>query len=333
MTDETSQRATPCVLIPVFNDWDAVGLLLAALDTVFTSRRLPVHVLLVDDASTIPCPAQLGGGPFSFLRKITVLRVRRNLGHQRAIAIGLTFVYARTQEGPVIIMDGDGEDDPADVPRLLDRYFAEGESRVVFAERLKRSESLVFRLGYVAYRWLHRILTGQSVRVGNFSVVPRSLLSALVVVSELWNHYAAAVFRARLPYSTVLTTRAKRLVGKSTMNIPALVVHGISAMSVYSETIGVRLLAGALALGVLAACALAVIVSLRVFTDAALSYWPTAVGVLIVALFNAVMLALVFTFTALLGRQTLSFIPERDYEWFIANTVDIYKGADETAQT
>ena len=77
---------------------------------------------------------------------------------------------------------------------------AEGWTKIVFAERAKRSESLAFRVFYGLYKLVHRVLTGQGVRVGNFSVIPRARLASLVVVSEMWNHYAAAAFASRQPY-------------------------------------------------------------------------------------------------------------------------------------
>ena len=40
----------------------------------------------------------------------------------------------------------------------------------------------------------------------------------LVVVSELWNHYAAAVLRSRIPYAIIPTDRGTRIAGKPTMN-------------------------------------------------------------------------------------------------------------------
>ena len=92
------------------------------------------------------------------------------------------------------MMDGDGEDDPADVPRLLERLKEEGNGKIVFAERPagpSRSGSGSFTC---CIKLLHLVLIGTGVRVGNFSVIPRRRLSSLVVVAEIWNHYAAAGF-------------------------------------------------------------------------------------------------------------------------------------------
>src|SRR4029434_10989959 len=75
-------------------------------------------------------------------------------------------------------------------------------------------------------------------------------LSSLVVASELWNHYAAAVVKLRLPYTSIPTTRGRRASGRSSLDFVALVVHGLSAASVFGDVIGVRL---AIATGLLAA--------------------------------------------------------------------------------
>ena len=67
------------------------------------------------------------------------------LGHQRAIATGLCYAHDHLPAHVVVVMDGDGEDAPQDVPRLLDQVRATDGRKIVFAERTKRSESVVFR--------------------------------------------------------------------------------------------------------------------------------------------------------------------------------------------
>src|SRR5262249_34330459 len=146
----------------------------------------------------------------------------------------------------------------------------------VFAERMKRSESLVFRFFYYLYRHLHFLLTSVRVRVGNFSAIPRQRLESLVAVSELWNHYAAAVFHSRQPYCSIPTQRAHRLSGRSSMNFVSLVAHGLSAISVYREVIGVRLLVLAICLALVAVAGLVTTVFLRLNTNLAIPGWATS---------------------------------------------------------
>ena len=308
------------VLIPVFNDWESLRVLLGQLDEALDRRGVSTRMVVVDDASTTPCPADLLDGRPGLRDRVFVLAMRRNLGHQRAIAIGLAYVHDHVPCDYVVVMDGDGEDAPADVPRLLDECERQGGRAVVFAGRARRSESWPFRIGYFGFRALHRVLTGQRVRVGNFSVVPRSALRRLIVVSELWNHYAAAVFRSRVPYTIIPIDRGRRIAGKPTMNWTALVVHGLSAIAVYSDVLGVRLLTATIVLSVLLVVALATVIAVRLGTSLAVPGWATyAVGLLAAMLLQAVMSLVMFTFFILWNRNSVSFLPVRDYRYFVAS--------------
>ncbi len=314
-------RAGLLVLLPVFNDWAALRKLLAALDGVLAGDGREADVLVVDDGSTQAFDPSAVGPEFRAIRRVDVLHLRRNLGHQRAIAIGLAFVDAeRPACRAVVLMDSDGEDDPADVPRLLARSEEEGGRPIVFAERTKRSESLTFRVFYFLYRRTHRVLTGHSVRVGNFSVIPRDRLSGLAASSELWNHYAAAAFASRQPYVTIPTRRARRLDGRSKMNFVNLVTHGLSAISVYSDAIGVRLLIATSAMIALVVAALGGTLAVRLSTSLAIPGWATtAFGVLLIILLQATMFLFVFSFMILAGRNGAGFLPLRDYAYFVGS--------------
>lgn len=313
-----------CICIPVYNDWESAGLLLDQLDTVAAGMGVPVSVLMVDDGSSEPPPDALRRQP-AHLRSIEVLRLRRNVGHQRAIALGLTFIHELRPCTAVVVMDADGEDAPRDIPALFDRCRREGFRAIVFAARAKRSESPGFRLGYQVYKLLHRILTGRSVEVGNFSVVPWSALQRLVGISEIWNHYAAAVYNARLPVAQVPIPRARRLAGESRMNFVALVTHGLSAISVYSESVGVRMLVATSVVMGLALVALAATIGIRLWTSLAISGWATTaaglLGVLLVNLFLVLTLAVVFV---LQSRDRYSFLPLRDYQHYILETTTLH---------
>ncbi len=314
------------VLIPVFNDWEAAGLLIDALAIELAGRPESVRVLLLDDGSTEPPPAERARPAWARFRRVDALALRRNLGHQRAIAVGLCHVEANVPCGAVVVMDGDGEDAPADVPRLLARLAAEDGRAVVFAERTKRSESLVFRVFYRLYRSLHWALTGIAVRVGNFSAIPFPQLRRLVAVSELWNHYAAAVFKARLPFVMLPTQRAERLAGKSRMNFVSLVMHGLSAISVFSDRVGVRLLIAAGGFFAGAAGLLAALLAFVVAGHSAPAWLaPTALGLL--GLATALILPIgVFVFVVLGGREGSSFLPLRDYVYFVAGSRSLHAG-------
>jgi hypothetical protein len=307
------------LLIPVFNDWHSLDALLRDLDAVLAAREISADLLIVDDCSHTPVPDAFPSVPLRAIVSGHVLRLRRNLGHQRAIAIGLAVIHARDQPGVVVVMDGDGEDRPSDVPILLEEFGRHGGTRIVFAARMRRSENWRFRLFYWMYRVLHLVLTGVSVRVGNFSVLPASALSTLVVVSELWNHYAAAVFKARLLYTTVSLPRGTRYFGHSRMDFTSLAIHGLSAISVFGDIVGGRLLAAAGALGGLAILGLLGVVAIRFGTTLAIPGWATLTGgLLLVLLCQLAVACLLFVFVILAARTSLTFLPIRDYQYFVA---------------
>src|SRR5262249_18203426 len=161
----------------------------------------------------------------------------------------------------------------------------------------------------------------QVYRVGNFSVITRGCLASLVTVSEIWNHYAAAVFKSRQPHAFLPTRRAARLMGRSKMNLTQLVIHGLGAISVYGENVGVRLLVLSSAMIAFSLVGIVVVTAIRLLTTLAIPGWASAmVGNLVLLLFQSVLLSAVFSFIVLSGRQGVSFFPIRDYHPFVSRS-------------
>lgn len=312
------------ILMPLRNDWVSAVELIRRLDKTLETSPSSFHVLLVDDGSIQRAdPAMFG--TYSKIKGIQILRLRRNLGHQRAIAIGLAHLESTSRCDAVLVMDADGEDTPEGVRQLLDTFAAQGGSVTVFAERSRRSESVLFRVFYKLYQITHRCLTGISVRVGNFSILPADHLTTLVVVSETWNHYAAAVFRSRLPFIMVPIPRGYRIAGTSDMNFVSLVGHGLAAISVFGDVVGVRLLVGSIAASLLAGLGMLVVIAIRLFTDLSIPGWATyTTGMLAIVMIQLLAVATSFTFFVLSSRSHIGFIPSRDYSLFVADATDLY---------
>ena len=322
--DRAGERSPLVVLMPVYDDWEAARLLLAELDRELALVGRVADVIVVDDGSISPRPRGFGASSGSAVRRVEVLRLRRNLGHQRALAVGLCFVHARLPECDVVVMDADGEDRASDVPRLLEAFERTSRTRAVFGRRLRRSEGLVFSAFYRLYRLLHRLLTGLPVEVGNFSVVSPDLLSRLVVASELWNHYAASVVKLRLPRDLLDVSRGDRLAGSSKMSFVSLAVHGLGAMSVFAERIGARLLVGASAASGLLGLAVVGLALAPLFADLDFPPWAlVAVGVLVILASQLGMAALIFVFMVLQGRASASFVPARDVAIFVESLEEV----------
>jgi hypothetical protein len=322
LSDQASRRIVIC--IPIYDDWESAAQVIRRLDAALARLSVRADVVLVDDGSKEPPPAWL---PLhaEALGGVEVLRLRRNLGHQRAIAIGLSFIEEQRPCEAVVVMDGDGEDAPEDIGRLIERWEASQRPEcgsVVFAKRGRRFENATFCFFYWLYKIVHRLLTGRPVEVGNFSIIPAEQLNRLVGVSEMWNHYAASVYKARIPCDLVPIDRGRRIAGRSKMNFAGLVTHGLSAMSVFADTVGVRLLLVNLTLAVLSVAGLAAVAVIRLATHLAIPGWATvAAGCLLIILLQAFLMSLVFVFIILQGRQGSAFLPIRDYRYFV-RTVD-----------
>jgi hypothetical protein len=321
------------IVIPVFNDWAAVRTLLGKLDDLIVRHQMSASVLLVDDGSNVRWQESGEFAPLVAIQRVDILCLRRNLSHQRAICVGLVYAHTHYPESSVIVMDGDGEDKPSDIPALMAAFAADQCRSIVFAKRQRRSESLAFRAGYAAYRYVHRVLTGHSVRFGNFSVLSPEHVSRLVVTCETWNHYAAAVVVSRIPYLLVPTERGKRLDGKSSMNTLALMVHGLSAVSVYSEVVSVRLLIAMSLLSLFCSLCIAGVIVVRLATSLAVPGWATfTTGLLVIVLLQIMTVSLFFVFGILRDRSRPEFVPLRDCPLFVAGTYSVLVRAKAAAR-
>lgn len=308
------------ILSGVFNDWAAAEKLLVLIDRELGRSNLSADILLVNDGSTQAQPESLKSDGLKSIKSIQVLQLRNNLGHQRAIAVGLSYVYENKPCDAVVVMDADGEDEPADIVRLVKARQDEPEDCIIFAKRTKRSEGLFFTIFYNLYRWFFRRMTGTNIHFGNFSIVPFNFLGKIVVDVNLWNHYAAAMSSSRLLLKTIPSRRGKRLCGKSKLNFTALVIHGLSAMSCYNEIIAARMLFGAVVAIFIFVAGVFGIIAIKLFTDLAIAGWATyTIGILTIISLQVLLLSMTFMFTLLGNRKNQPFIPLRDYRNFIAN--------------
>lgn len=317
----TQNNITPpiIIMIPIFNDWASANILIPLLDEALGDIHHPLQIILVDDGSSLSAQQHFNlPQPLKHVQQINILELACNLGHQRAIAVALAYIEENIGCRSVVIMDGDGEDDPNDVPKLIQQCEQHGNQKIIFSKRTQRSESVWFQIFYAMYRLLYRFLTGSSIQMGNFSIIPHPILKRLVVVSEIWNHYTAGVLKARLPYLELNTKRNPRLQGQSKMNFTALVIHGLSAISVHGDVIGVRILIATAFLMVFSSLLTVIIFVIKIFTDLAIPGWTsTLTSSLLIIFMQAIMISVYFVFSVLTNRNHNTFIPRRDYQHFI----------------
>ncbi|MBI2180997.1 MAG: glycosyltransferase family 2 protein [Deltaproteobacteria bacterium] len=112
------------VVVPVYNEEENVEPLIGEINGVLRHLGKRYEIVVVDDGSedqTFAVLSKLQGEQPT----MKVVRLKRNFGQTAAVAAGLT--YARGEI--VILMDGDGQNDPADIPALLAKL-AEGNDLV-----------------------------------------------------------------------------------------------------------------------------------------------------------------------------------------------------------
>jgi hypothetical protein len=302
------------ILIPLYNDWDALELLLEQIKRDVSKELFEkLSFVIVDDCSSIPCNVNRYQ-PFD----VTIIRLWRNVSHQKAIALGLSYLTNNTTFESVIVMDSDGEDKPSDIERL---YLASKQipDKIIFARRAKRSEGLVFRVGYIVYKALFDLLTGKAIAFGNFSILPFNQAKKLTYVSEIWNHFPGGVIRSKLPYDSIPIERGTRLAGKSKMNFVSLILHGLSAVSVHLDTVAVRILIGSLILTGFAGTIAIIVTIIHLLSPEYTSpgWTTTLVTSSIIVNMQAFLSSLFLLFTVLNYRTQRHFIPAKEYDDFI----------------
>jgi hypothetical protein len=275
------------VVTPVYEDREACGRLFQELASRFGKE---LFIVAVDDGSVRqPLTAAVleDAGAAG-----VVLKLRRNVGHQRAIAIGLRYVSGCMEPHQrVVVMDSDGEDLPSTIPDLLSRLCSD-DLDVVVAQRQSRVETLKFKLFYVVYKCLFYVLTGRFISFGNFMALKPAAVKRLVAMQELSIHVAGSVLASRLRVGICPLPRGARFAGQSKMNFVALALHGFKGLMVFAEDVLVRVgiacavIASAAVVGILAA------ILLKLMGFSTPGWFSVALGLLVLMVLQTGTLAL-----------------------------------------
>jgi hypothetical protein len=297
------------IIMPVFNDWESFSSLLTALDKEAAEWRVTVDVIAIDDGSLQLPEVGESVNALQNIGEVTIVSLAANLGHQRAIAVGLAYANQKASHDLYLVMDSDGEDRPDDIGAML-HLSEDHPSAIVVAKRSQRSESRSFREFYKLYKMLFRMFTGRVIDFGNFCLIPSNQMARITHMGELWNHFAGTLVRSKAPLASLSTVRGKRYAGQSTMNFVSLVVHGLSAISVFSDLMFVRLLVVSLLVGIVPVLISVAALVLRFTTDLAIPGWTTNVaGFAILSLLQTLTLLMTSVFASLSGRSGFPFVP------------------------
>ena len=222
-------------IIPVYNDEESFLNLFKEIQS--TNSHYDNNFLIINDCSSQKFDKLPEG------KKITEIILEKNSGSQKAITIGLNYIFDKKIDFDyLIVMDSDGEDKPTDIKKLIEETNKKNNNTIMFASRRKRFESFTFKFLYFVYKILFKVLTGKNLNFGNYSCVPKNNLEDLIKVSSIDFHYSAAIVKSKLKYDTILCDKGNRYCGKSNMSYLGLFFHAIKSLSIFYKTIFFRFL-------------------------------------------------------------------------------------------
>jgi len=225
------------ILIPIYNDWQSLFKLLENIDLDIKNLDEEVSAIIVNDASVEERPEF--NLSLNNLKSVNVINMKENRGHARCIAAGLKYISQKEDFDYVIPMDGDGEDRPEEIKMLIEEAKNYPDT-VITANRVKRSEGLIFKIGYQIHKYLTYTFTGQSIKFGNYTCLPKSIVSKMVQEPATWNSFSGSLANLTKDTKSISSIRGVRYFGPSKMSYINLLKHSLSIISVFRKTVLVR---------------------------------------------------------------------------------------------
>ena len=225
------------IVLPTYNDWKSLSILLIQIEKYLKNTKNIYKILIIDDNSSEKNKYRLNKN--KFFKEIKILRLKNNVGSQKAIATGLKFIskYQKKKEDKFIIMDSDGEDDPKKIKEIIKFIDKNHKTKIITMNRTIRKESFFFSILYEIHLLLTFFITLKYIRFGNFSFLSRKVINSLTKKKELWLAYSATLNKFFESKESILAPRRKRISGKSKMSYSNLITHSLNIQSVYMKNI------------------------------------------------------------------------------------------------
>ena len=225
------------ILIPVYNDWQSVFKLLKDINSEVSTIDSEFSVIIVNDASTENKPDF--SHDLSNLKSIQIINMKENRGHARCNAAGLKHINEKEEFDYVIPMDGDGEDRPEELSSLI-KKIKDYPNTVVTANRVKRSEGYIFKFCYLVHKYLTLVFTGQSIKYGNYTCLPKFIVNEMVNEPATWSSFSGSLAKIAKDRKSIPSERGKRYFGPSKMSFINLLKHSFSIIAVFKKILLIR---------------------------------------------------------------------------------------------
>ena len=225
------------ILIPVYNDWLSVFKLIKNINSEVFKLEADFSATIVNDASTEDRPEFLVN--LDNLKFVEIINMKENKGHARCNAAGLKYIHEKEDFDYIIPMDGDGEDRPEELKLLIEKI-KDYPGAVITANRVKRSEGFIFKFCYLTHKYLTFIFTGQSIKYGNYTCLPKSIVNEIVNEPATWNSFSGSLAKIAKDRKSIRSERGTRYFGPSKMSFINLLKHSLAIMAVFKETLLIR---------------------------------------------------------------------------------------------
>ena len=225
------------ILIPVYNDWQSLFKLIDEIDKLQINEEYQISILIVNDASNHDRATE--EKKFKNIQSIKILNMIKNQGHARCIATGLKYLFEKDDFEYVIPMDGDGEDRPEEIIEFLSEV-KNSNNKPIVGERVKRSEDLKFKICYALHKVFTLVFTGQLIKFGNFTCLPKSVVEKMINEKATWNSFSGSLKKIERNLVSIPSMRGKRYFGPSKMSFYNLIKHSLSIISVFRKTFLIR---------------------------------------------------------------------------------------------
>ena len=136
-------------------------------------------------------------------------------------------------------MDGDGEDRPEEIIEFLNEV-KNSNNKPIVGERVKRSEDLKFKICYALHKVFTLVFTGQLIKFGNFTCLPKSVVEKMINEKATWNSFSGSLKKIERNLVSIPSVRGKRYFGPSKMSFYNLIKHSLSIISVFRKTFLIR---------------------------------------------------------------------------------------------
>jgi len=225
------------ILIPIYNDWQSVFKLLENINLESSVLEGEFSVIIINDASTENKPELLTN--LENLKSVQVINMRKNKGHARCNAAGMKYINEKEEFDYIIPMDGDGEDRPEELSLLIEKIKI-FPNTVITADRVKRSEGFIFKFCYSIHKYLTLVFTGQNIKYGNYTCIPKSIVNKMINEPATWSSYSGSLAKTTKDRKFIPSIRGKRYFGPSKMSFVNLLKHSLSIITVFKKTLLIR---------------------------------------------------------------------------------------------